>query len=305
MLASEAKGRGFDPRLAYHPFLFLISFFWVGLDAADLYLRDARQLADCFALVDFRLDDPLVPPIFNAYMPDGLEELPDADRIALFVRTLLPLVLRENGRIGEERTRLTALPADGALSDADDALFRRTAVKYGALKKDEQDAPIDVQRRAKIIDELLLKVRPVDPALALGLAALESGWGTSRFVREANNLFGHTAVHAWKGIQPLNWSGSERNIKRFETVGDSIARFMLNLNRNRAYLRYRIYRELRPDEPIVQADGFLNYSRLGVDYTARLKRVMQRFDLLRYSAYRLDGESRALGVDHLGTPYLQ
>jgi hypothetical protein len=54
----------------------------------------------------------------------------------------------------------------------------------------------------------------------------------------------------------------------------------------------------------VQADGFSNYSRLGADYTGRLKQVIKKFGLARFGAYRLDGEERALAVDRLGTPYI-
>ncbi len=278
--------------------------FTVDAPAADLYLNDAKELSACFELVDYRLDDPSVPPLYNAYMPDGMGELGDGERIRLFIRVLLPLILRENGRIEQEARRLESVAAQGSPAVDEERFFRATAVKYRSIERKEENGELDADRRAAIVADLRLKIRPVDPAIALGIAALESGWGTSRFVEEGNNLFGHTAVHAWKGIQPLKWSGAGRNIKRFETIGDSLTRFMLNLNRNRAYQRYRFYRELLPAVPLVQADGFSNYSRIGADYTVRLKLLMKRFGLLRFSAYRLAGEERALAIDRIAAPYL-
>ena len=40
-------------------------------------------------------------------------------------------------------------------------------------------------------DEFLKRVDVIPISLALSQAAVESGWGKSRFAREANNLFGH------------------------------------------------------------------------------------------------------------------
>lgn len=41
-----------------------------------------------------------------------------------------------------------------------------------------------------VIDELLYRLDEIPAALAIGQAACESGWGTSRFTIEGNALFG-------------------------------------------------------------------------------------------------------------------
>ncbi|HKJ91279.1 MAG TPA: glucosaminidase domain-containing protein, partial [Oceanipulchritudo sp.] len=48
----------------------------------------------------------------------------------------------------------------------------------------------DVPLTPAILDDLRRRVDVIPPSLALAQAALESGWGTSRFAREGNNLFG-------------------------------------------------------------------------------------------------------------------
>ena len=53
------------------------------------------------------------------------------------------------------------------------------------------------------IHELLLKVDVVPESLVLAQAANESGWGTSRFAQEANNLFGIWCFTPGCGLTPL------------------------------------------------------------------------------------------------------
>ena len=44
--------------------------------------------------------------------------------------------------------------------------------------------------RADTLRELLRRVDVIPPSLVLAQGAIESGWGTSRFARQGNNLYG-------------------------------------------------------------------------------------------------------------------
>ena len=46
------------------------------------------------------------------------------------------------------------------------------------------------------------KIDAIPPALILAQAAIESGWGKSRFVKIANNIFGHWTYNPRIGIVP-------------------------------------------------------------------------------------------------------
>ena len=86
---------------------------------------------------------------------------------------------------------------------------------------------------------------PVDKRVPIemlvGQAVLESGWGTSRFAKEANNLFGirvfkSTAPH----LLPLGvekWQGW--GVRVFKTKCDSVKEYIRLLNEHPAYEDFR------------------------------------------------------------------
>ena len=77
--------------------------------------------------------------------------------------------------------------------------------------------------------------------MLVGQAVLESGWGTSRFAKEANNLFGirvfkSTAPH----LLPLGvekWQGW--GVRVFKTKCDSVKEYIRLLNEHPAYEDFR------------------------------------------------------------------
>ena len=80
--------------------------------------------------------------------------------------------------------------------------------------------------------------------MLVGQAVLESGWGTSRFAKEANNLFGirvfkSTAPH----LLPLGvdkWQGW--GVRVFKTKCDSVKEYIRLLNEHPAYEDFRTMR---------------------------------------------------------------
>ena len=55
-------------------------------------------------------------------------------------------------------------------------------------------------------DELLRRVAPIPVSIALAQAAIESGWGQSRFALEGNALFGQWVWNDKLGIKAANQS---------------------------------------------------------------------------------------------------
>lgn len=89
---------------------------------------------------------------------------------------------------------------------------------------------------------------PVDKRVPIemlvGQAVLESGWGESRFAKQANNLFG---IRVFKSTAPhLLPEGMEKwpgwGVRKFETKCDSVKEYIRLLNEHPAYEDFRIMR---------------------------------------------------------------
>ena len=130
--------------------------------------------------------------------------------------------------------------------------------------------------------EYLQKIDIIPPSLALAQAAIESGWGKSRFVRVANNIFGHWE-YSNKGIKPKSKYEHikiDYSLKIFPSLEASLAAYMLNLNRNRAYRKFRKEREkLRENNQtisgLILASTLKNYSQLKEKYVKRVKKLIE------------------------------
>ena len=147
-----------------------------------------------------------------------------------FVEIMLPLIQTENQHIITTRKKIIKIFDD----------------PYFMLKPENIEFLSKIAKKYKIKDilnkeEFLKKIDSIPPSLALAQAAIESGWGKSRFVREANNIFGHWE-YSNKGLQPQSKYEHikiDYSIKIFPSLEDSIKAYMLNLNRNRAYKEFR------------------------------------------------------------------
>jgi len=136
-------------------------------------------------------------------------------------------------------------------------------------------------------DEYLQKIDIIPISLVLAQSAVESAWGESRFAREGNNLFGEWT---WgeKGMIP---EGREENAKHklriFDTLDDSIARYMLNLNRHRSYAEFRRLRaeyrkEGEPFTGLIAATTMTNYSQMREAYNRLIAKVIKGNGFMGY-----------------------
>ena len=134
--------------------------------------------------------------------------------------------------------------------------------------------------------ELLKRVDIVPPSLALAQAATESGWGKSRFFKEANNIFGHWTFNPKVGLKPLDRDKDKKHfVKIFPNLQSSIASYMRNLNRTRAYKEFRDFRKKFRDEGTLingleLSTHLHRYSGIGHDYVSILKAVITKNNLL-------------------------
>ncbi|MEM9620625.1 MAG: glucosaminidase domain-containing protein [Pseudomonadota bacterium] len=132
-----------------------------------------------------------------------------------------------------------------------------------------------------LLDEALRRVNTVPASLVLIQAAKESGWGSSKFARQGNNLFGHQCFEAGCGMLPAaRESGRRHEVKRFSRPGDAISAYLQNLN---THPRYAQFRQLRaqmasagePLSGIKLADGLLAYSERGEAYVREVQSMIR------------------------------
>ena len=93
------------------------------------------------------------------------------------------------------------------------------------------------------ISETTTDILPVNSELLLAQAALESGWGTSRFAREGKNLFGIRTYdlrepHMLPSNNPKKWG-----VKVYQHECDSVQHYMNILNDGSAFTSYQEMRD--------------------------------------------------------------
>ena len=72
--------------------------------------------------------------------------------------------------------------------------------------------------------ELLKRVDEIIPSMALAQAANESAWGTSRFSKQGNNLFGIWTYNSEIGIKPLKREpGKKHFVRKFKSFQESVS----------------------------------------------------------------------------------
>jgi Bax protein len=247
------------------------------------------KLWDLFRDIGYEIDGVRVhgevPRLFLASLPADLRHQPRAEmRKTTFIKSTLPLILHVNELILQDRERLAALGdqvADGrVLSEQDRLWLDETAERYGSKSADPAD--------------LLTHVDIVPPSLAIAQAAEESGWGTSRFAREGNALFGQRAYKAHrKGIVPVERpEGTSFRVRAFDHLIDGVKSYMHNLNSHPAYRDFREARaKMRAEEGNIDgydlAGALLRYSERGVAYVKTIRVIMRSNTLRAFDGARL------------------
>ncbi len=227
---------------------------------------------------------PAIPsePAPQSVFPDLTLAKTVVERKETFLNFLQDYVNEQNHLISLDRLRLVAisetLRGDGALTrDSRDWLLE-LAARYEVAEEDFSD-------RGAWLDELLFRVDVVPTSLVLAQAANESAWGTSRFTREGNNVFGQWCYTPGCGIVPRQRSqGAIHEVRSFTTLHDAMSAYFVNLNTNE---NYQFFRELRQTmklqqrelDPLVLAFGLNRYSQRGRNYVDELQTIIVQNDL--------------------------
>ena len=199
-------------------------------DGISLYSVDAKELSLTFDEYGYVFNDIIagksdVPRIFAAVNPKNIKDLKKPkQKQTLFLKMMLPLTLRANEDILEDRKKLIKIKKD---FDAGNSLSKENTEWVNNLaKKYKAKGEIDEQ-----LKKLYVRVDAVPPALCLTQAVIESAWGTSRFAIEGNALFGEW-TNDGTGIIPAKRSaGLTHRIRAFKNLAGAIKSYMRNTPR--------------------------------------------------------------------------
>ncbi|MGA9851751.1 MAG: glucosaminidase domain-containing protein [Gammaproteobacteria bacterium] len=243
----------------------------------------AAALENIFSSEDYSWPpQDTVPPYAIESLPYGLNTLDPEERKTVFFRALLPIVLAENLRIWNQRVFLLQEFGGGSIDPQSDAGQELAAIADQYKVTGDLNDP-------KVRETLLNRVDIVPIALVLAQAAQESGWGTSRFALEGNNLFGIWTWDADQGSVPVDRPGDANHLVRvYPDVQTSVRAYLHNINIGFAYVDFRNQRaQMRATGKqldALQLAGALNrYSITGDAYIENIRAMIRGNELSKLS----------------------
>lgn len=235
-----------------------------------------------------KLPDNEYPRIFVKNIPDDFALFKNqTERNRVFVQIMMPLILKVNDEVMEEREYLDAV----AYSFEQEGDFGETETYYieKMAKKYDVTTPFkDTRRHLKLLKELIRRVDIVPPSILIAAAAIYTNWGTSRIAVQGNNLYKARDWYTTEGLKPVDDDDDSYRYHIYPSLEESIRAYVLRINSNIRYQQFwnsrkesrrrgNIVYGKRMDWTFVLDNNLQNYAGL-LDYT-----------LTYYKFFYLDG----------------
>ena len=189
---------------------------------------------------------------------DDLRKLSTKEKKRRFIELVLPAIKESRDRLMVTYKNLLELK-DSNLTESDREYLDNLYKLYRIQDRD--------------IDKLILAVKPHPISVILAQAALESGWGTSRFFREGSNIFGIWSFD--ENEERIKARGSNGvYLKKYDSYVESVDDYMLILGRSPKYEEFRKAR-METDDPYELIQYLKVYSELRDEYVRRLRIVIK------------------------------
>jgi Bax protein len=243
---------------------------------------DASVVASLFEDLNYDLSKirkgKKVKPFYISLLPKDLSLIEDIrERKELFIKIILPLILQENEKIEEDRKKLFKLLAKKSNTKEEKDWLKWKFKEYKIKNRD--------------ISELKIRMDIIPVSLAIAQAAIESGWGTSRFALEGNALYGQWT---WsdKGLKPLKNVDGDHKVMHFKILTASIKAYKKNLNTHNGYIEFREarakLRNLNERVTGLKLTQYLDkYSATGMEYTKKLELTIKKNSLSDFENAKL------------------
>jgi len=182
-------------------------------------------------------------------------------------------------------------------------VYNELESQYLAIKSDiknkknrKQIEKLKKTYRARTDELLLHALKPHPISILLAQAAAESAWLTSRFTKDANNIFG---VWSFNKQEPRIAASGLRGdktiyLKKYKNLKEAVRDYYKNLGKNWAYKEFRKQRTLTSN-PYVLSDYLTSYSEKKEKYTKLLR------SMIKYNKF----EKYDIKSDILYTQYIE
>ena len=199
------------------------------------YISESSEMIEIFNKYQFSVDNLLNNQsanlvIFSSLPTDFMDIQPIIERKRLFINTLIPIIYSENLQILNDRKKILDW-----WRESDGENFSRDFWPQWLFELSEKYGSSDSN-----LGNLLMRVDIIPISLALAQSAIESGWGTSRYSREGNAVFGQYTFDESKGLKPKDRNeNDEFFIKKFPNLSESVRSYLKNINTHLAYSDFR------------------------------------------------------------------
>jgi Bax protein len=214
----------------------------------------------------------IVPLIYDCKA--DFTDFPSEYRKDKFIALILPAILVVKYELMKENSRTThiwsRLNDNLNISRADSVFLLSLIKKY----------------QTKDLSEILKKQQVHPNSIIIAQAALESGWGTSRFFEQGNSLFGIWSYSSSdvRVNSLLPREGKMIYLKKYSTVKESVEDYFTTIANSWAYQEFREKR-IDVSNPF-ELIWYLNqYSELRYDYVKKIGELMIQNDLHKYDTY--------------------
>ena len=248
------------------------------------------EINSLFKEVDYNLNDvrntKLVKPVDIGLLPKEIKNIANTKkRKDMFIKIVLPLIVKENNKIRIDRKRLFTILNKNSNTDIEKKWLEKKYKQYGVRKND--------------LSTLKVRMDEIPVSLAIAQAAKETGWGTSRFALKGNALFGQW-TWSGEGLKPKNADeGKDHKVMKFHSLQLSVRAYLRNLNTHTTYKNLRKARtELRiqnkPLDSLVLSKHLDKYAETGSQYIEVLQKIIEQNNLKDFDEARLLPSSKDL-----------
>ena len=262
--------------IAYALACLFLAFYLAGHPASAIKVSANKPAMD-LTYTPFQSKTFRSKPYASEPLPDFADIRDVKQKKSAFFNYLRPAIEHSNQRVSKQRqvllsweARLNAKqPLDEQTEKGLQQLLKRYKVKNTALNQQQQ------------VEALIAKIDQIPASMILAQGALESAWGSSRFARQANNLFGQWCFVPGCGIVPLQRNeGAIHEVKSFASVGEAVEAYFYNINANAAYKTLRDIRleDRRLQRPLTgkrMVGGLELYSGRGMSYVHELRDMIR------------------------------